>query len=142
MGTRGPIPKRSEERVRRNKSDIEIDKIEVSGPVEAPDLGFTPRSDIATELWESVKASGYTAYYEPSDWQVLRFVILNLDNYAANLEAGKPASSKMLAELMAAFSTLLLTEGDRRRLRIEVSRDTNKPSASITDISDYREMFS
>lgn len=141
MGARGPVPKRSEERVRRNKDDIDIDRLEVEGVVEVPDLGFQPASQIAADIWESVQQSGYIAYYEPSDWQVLRFVLLNLDRYASSLEDGKPASSNMLAELMSALTSLLLTEGDRRRLRIEVARAGKANLAPVTDISDYREMF-
>ena len=36
--TKGPIPKRSEERIRRNKPEVEITKIETEGTVPVPPL--------------------------------------------------------------------------------------------------------
>src|SRR5690554_1755318 len=41
MGTRGPIPKRSEQRIRRNKDEgSAVEKITAIGRVEAPPLDF------------------------------------------------------------------------------------------------------
>jgi hypothetical protein len=40
MGARGPVPKRSDQRVRRNKDDggLEVEKLAAVGPIEIPDL--------------------------------------------------------------------------------------------------------
>ncbi|WP_168699346.1 phage terminase small subunit [Gordonia paraffinivorans] len=66
MGTRGPIGKRDDERVRRNKPDQETQTISVIGTVQIPELGdvsFTiepDADDIAQQPTNtSVDASGH-----------------------------------------------------------------------------------
>lgn len=69
MGTRGPVPKRTESRQRRNVSDVDVKRADgaedVSQP--SPDPDWHP---IATRLWESLGRSGQSRFYEPSDWAV------------------------------------------------------------------------
>ena len=84
MGVKGPIPKRSTEghritQARKFEHGVEpvnviADKVE---PPE-PDPGWHP---IAAKLWESVKQSTFTRYYEPSDWIVLYSACDDLSNY-------------------------------------------------------------
>lgn len=48
---------------------------------------------------------------------------------------GEKPSAVMFAAINTALSNLLVTEGDRRRVRIEVERDGQE--ADITDIATY-----
>lgn len=124
----GPVPKRSEERVRRN-TDEPIERVEMTGPVAAPDLGvYTTNGDdvdadsfhpIAQDLYDSIKESGQAKFLEPSDWQVARVMCHLLSRV---LWSNKP-SSQMVAAVTTMMSNLLLTEGDRRRVRLEVDRN-------------------
>src|ERR1051325_4356255 len=76
MGAHGPIPKRSEERRRRNKDDGPAMIQAPSGaPETLPDL---PEPDplwdpIARDWYLSLRESGQAAFYEPSDWAVARY---------------------------------------------------------------------
>lgn len=133
MGARGPIPKRSDQRVRRNKTGedgLEVTKLEVSGPVKAPklDLGYTPHP-IVQDLWDSLPLSGQTQSYEPSDWQYMRIALYVLDDMLTH----KNISAMKLAEVNKMFSALLIAEGDRRRVKLEVER--NQAEAEVFDFS-------
>lgn len=130
MAGRGPVPKRSSERERRNKPDMEITKIEASGTVDQPELGLADAHPIIVDLWESMGESAQSQYYEPTDWQFARFTL----HFANQLLWNARPSAQMFQGVTSALSDLLLSEGARRRLRMEIER--NKTSAAVVDISE------
>lgn len=113
---RGPVPKRSEDRVRR-AADLHTDRVPAGAdePVEAPPLreGLHP---LAVEWYESLARSGQSRFYEPSDWAAAMVLAEAIDQY------GRRPQSTMLANILTGFQTLLVTEGDRRRMRLELIR--------------------
>lgn len=129
MAQYGPVPKRSEERIRRNKPDIEITKIEAVGDVVQPELGFPDPHPIIVDFWESIGESGQTKYYEPSDWQFARFTLHFADQL---LKSGRP-SAQLLQGVNSALADLLVSEGSRRRVRMEVERQ--KATADVVDLA-------
>jgi len=145
MGERGPIGKRSEARRRRNKTDSsgnpnEPDSL-IYDPDELEDRVDAPDPDpnwhvLALMLYERVKGSAVSLLYEPSDWGVL---FVALDQLSRNLQpqpivvqsgprAGEvvmvdvPMNGATFGALNKVFASLMLTEGDRRRLKLEVER--------------------
>lgn len=162
MGTRGPVPKRSSERRRRNKTN-EVEKVKVEPKAKpakkkAPPKTTTPTnqfvdaegkvlkpaakktwSPIARDWYESLAESGQAEFYEPSDWAAAQLVA---EAMSKMLRHGKrPLSSQMFAAVWAAMTDLLTTEGARRRARIEIERqgaDDEKP-AEVTALDDYRQ---
>ena len=68
MGERGPVPKRSEQRIRRNKDYPEITKAEAGGHFPAPFEPDEAWHPIALEFWGSLQHSGQARFYEQSDW--------------------------------------------------------------------------
>lgn len=92
MGDRGPIPKRSEERRRRNSPDRPVDRVAIGGDADdlfgddLPDERVEHRHEvdtlptvvhvpadadwhpIAVQLYESLEQSGQSMFFEPSDW--------------------------------------------------------------------------
>jgi hypothetical protein len=139
-GTRGPVPKRSTERRRRNAaSQVEVVKIEGLGKVPVPDPDPTWHP-IALDWYRSLAESGQSQFYEPSDWQAARYVAEVLSR---NLKQGRKFSSVLFASVWAAMGDLLTTEADRRRVRMEIERgDDNEGEqqpAGVTAIAGYRE---
>lgn len=130
MGTRGPVPKRSEELIRRNAPEVPITKIEATGDVEIPDLDFDDPHPIIQDLWDSMGESAQSQFYEPSDWQFARYVFHFADGM---LKSSRP-SAQMFAGVSSAMTDLLLSEGSRRRVRMEVER--NKAKADVVDIAE------
>lgn len=140
MGAHGPIPKRSEERRRRNKDDgPELVQAPAGPPEDLPDLPEPDPDwhDIAVDWYLSLRESGQAAFYQPSDWAMARYAA---ELMSRGLKSDRPPNGQYVAALNSVMASLLTTEGDRRRARIELER---KPSAaavpaSVTAIADYR----
>ena len=142
MGAHGPIPKRSEERRRRNKGDgPELIQAPAGGPEDLPDL---PEPDplwhpIAADWYLSLQQSGQAAFYEPSDWAVARYAA---DLMSKVLLSERGPNGQLVAALNSVMSSLLTTEGDRRRARMELER--KKPAgpqlASVSPLDSYRDI--
>lgn len=133
MGVKGPIPKRSTEghritQARKFEHGVEpVNVIAEKVEPPEPDPNWHP---IAAKLWESVKQSTFTRYYEPSDWIVLYSACDDLSNYKKQ----ERRSPTMLAAVNTMLTSLLLTEGDRRRVQIEINRidESEAESAGVT----------
>jgi hypothetical protein len=128
----GPVPKRSDERRRRNKSpEGEITKPPAGAPFTPPEADdfWHP---IAQEWFVSLGLSGQSALYQVSDWATARYVA---EAMSRNLQAGR-FSAQLFAAVMGATTSLLATEGDRRRLRVELQRsvavDRDEEAADAT----------
>lgn len=133
MGAHGPIPKRAEDRRRRNKVDTDTVKMVGAVPVPPAHDDWHP---IALHWYESLAKSGQAKYYEPSDWAAANLVAHQV---SAMLFAGRP-SPTMFAAVWTAMGDLLTTEGERRRARMEVARETGTPApklASVTPIDRF-----
>ena len=117
--TRGPVPKRSDQRRRVNKPEVPVAKGQSAPPesITVPD----PAPDwhpSALRWYESLAKSGQCAWYQPSDWAEAH---VWTELLSQQLEASRP-SAMLLAAWSAASARLLTTEGDRRRVRIELER--------------------
>lgn len=117
-GRSGPIPKRSTERVRRNEDNGPVEHLAVQGEVKVPELGIVGAHPMIVDFWDSLKESGQTKYYEPSDWQFARWTLWFMNDL---IWSEKP-SAVMLQTINSALSDLLVTEGERRRVRLEIDR--------------------
>lgn len=136
MGITGPVGKRDSQRRRRNKPGIETETAEGAPFVIAPE----PKQDwepLALDWYLSLGASGQSVFFEPSDWAVAQIVADTLSRY---LRAGKP-NAVLFSSIMSAMSSLLTTEGDRRRLRIELSKSQEDNEDDNSDFSELYEWF-
>jgi hypothetical protein len=135
MGTTGPIPKRDSERRRRNKPDVPTDAVEVRGavPIPKPDRSWQP---LAREWYQALAESGQSQFYEPSDWAMARYTA----ELMSRMLAADTPNAKLVSTLNTLMSLLLCTEGDRRRVRMEIERDkTPQTPASVVKMNDYRD---
>jgi hypothetical protein len=151
MGARGPIGKRSTERVRRNK-DAAPRTAKLTGKVTVP----APSKEwhaVPARWYRALKASGQSVYFEPSDWaeayataelwtrELERVRVVTLRT-GEELVVKVPPSAEMMKVIAASMSKLGTTESDRRRMRIEVERQpssgTNPADDGIPVLDDYR----
>lgn len=137
MGARGPVPNRSDDLSRdrdANRGDRpEITKGELLplNEVLAPNPDWEP---IAIELYESLMRSGQSAFYQDSD-MALAWSICDDLSYA---KRSKQRSGQLLQTIYSALSNLLVTEGDRRRVRLELTApDTSDEEATVLTLADY-----
>jgi hypothetical protein len=131
----GPAPKRSSQRRRRNV--VDIDRVELAGTVEAPPLAVEDVHPLAADLYESLKASGQARWYEPSDWARAQLLVWSLSKM---LNTGRP-SAMLLAALQKDMDALLVSEAERRRVRMEIERgapDDSAERAKVAQMEAYR----
>jgi len=109
-------------------------------PVDLPEL---PEADplwhpIAADWYLSLRESGQAAFYQPSDWAVARYVA---ELMSRGLSSERPPNGQYVAALNSAMSSLLTTEGDRRRARMELERKKSGPKlASVRPMDAYRDL--
>jgi len=132
----GPVPKRSSQRRRQNR--VQTDRVEVAEKVVVPELGIDDPHPIARDFYESLRLSGQAQWYEPSDWQRARVFTQLLSD---QLYTGRP-SSMMYQALQRDMDALLVSEGERRRVRMEIERlpvDTSVEDAKVAQMARYRQ---
>jgi hypothetical protein len=119
-----------------------ITKAPSGPPIDLPEL---PEPDqlwhpIAADWYLSLRESGQAAFYQPSDWAVARYAA---DLMSRVLLSERGPNGQLVAALNSVMASLLTTEGDRRRARMELER--RKPpavaSSNVTALDDYRSAF-
>lgn len=154
MGTRGPVPKRSTQRRRTNEPDIPITTIETpagADPIIAPDSDQTWHP-VARCWYESLVVSGQSEFYQPSDWATAVLVAESMSRdlspqFVGFTESGEvihesiPLKGASLGAYLRAMSVLMVTEGDRRRVSLELAAhtpkadpDAERAAGTVTDI--------
>ncbi|WP_406192387.1 hypothetical protein OH733_05380 [Streptomyces griseus] len=82
-----------------------------------------------------MKTSGQADFYQNSDWAFAYSLCEDLSHYKSS---GK-RSGQMLQTIYSSFERLLVAEGDRRRVRIELTEPApEQDSAAVVAIADYK----
>lgn len=138
----GPVPKRSSERRRRNKEGGEITKLKVSNPTYDQPKPDNLWHKLAKNWYLSLAESGQAHYYSPSDWQHAYLVadILSRELDAAD-EKGKALRAVMLQTIFTEMGNLLTTEGQRRRLRLELERADREDKKAKGEVVSLMEQY-
>lgn len=113
----GPIPKRSEERTRRNKENeagIEVKKGEATTTT-WPHAGVDWEKPIK-DFYYGLKKSGMSNFYQQAEIQWAWIACDELNGYRQN----GGGAMKLQAVLSMFSQGLGVTEGDRRRMQIEL----------------------
>lgn len=132
-GSGGPPPKRDAQRRRRNAPTVPTVTASSDGTVRGYDLEGD-HSPLAFRFWVALRQSGQTQFFEPSDWFTAELVVAAIDQFVAT------PSAALLASIQSLMTSLLVTEGDRRRLRVELERTAPEatPDAAVTALDDFR----
>jgi hypothetical protein len=144
MGARGPVPNRSGD-LSRDRDVNRSDRAPLSKGKSRP--ATIPAADptwhpIALMLWNAAIESGQTDFYESSDYALLYSLCEDLSTYK------KPSIDKdgneyvkrngqILATIYSALGDLLISEGQRRRLRLELE-DEVEEDAEVIDINERK----
>lgn len=143
MGERGPVPKRKDAlNGHRSKDELwgdTVTRAPGAAKVRAPaaDRDWHP---IAKKLWAALKKSGQAQFYEPSDWAVAYSLMDDLTYY----KNSSKRSGQMLTAIYSAMTSLLMTEGDRRRVALELQRRDERPpeASNVEDMQAWKERLS
>jgi hypothetical protein len=139
VGIKGPIPKRSDQR--HGHRTVEVEKVKAAprrGAAYVAPLAAGEWHPLAKRWWQGLRRSDQAVqYYQPSDWE---HAYAWTQMWSEQLESGRP-SAMFLATWDSAMGRLLVTEGDRRRVRIELERAGKgdpDAEAAVADIKDWR----
>lgn len=144
----GPVRKRESE-LARPRARRGGDEPEVSHGILRPVIWPEPDPawhEIAKMVWHAAQDSGQADFYQQSDIAYLYNVCEELSTYKTSSqwidkESGEirtKRSGQMFQSIMSAMTSLLLTEGDRRRVRIELQKPPEvKPDLKVVAMSDY-----
>ncbi len=136
MGVRGPVPKRADQRRRRNTEGGTITTGPAAGNVTVPPAS-RDWHPAAKRWYRALRDSGQSQFYEPSDWAEAWVAAQVLSEM---LSADK-LSAMLFAAWQGATARLLVTEGDRRRVRIELERGSQEDpdeKAGVTEMDKWR----
>lgn len=138
MGVRGPMPKRAED-IKGHRSAERLrghDVTPIPSDPATPFIAKQPRQDPewskhAKMIWKALRDSTYAKAYRKTDWAIAYNTMQTLTVY----EGMDKRSGELLAGIATQFDELLLTEGARRRLKVETpKRDTPlKPPPASRD---------
>lgn len=135
MGERGPVPKRSEDRKRRNAPAVALTQVDGAPKVTIPNES-REWHPVAKRMWKALKESGQSRFYESSDWAFAYSLMEDLSFYKSS---GK-RSGQMLSAILDGLAKLLVTEGDRRRVGIELARPSSEEleSAGVVEMREWQ----
>ena len=133
-----PLPKRSEDRRRRNAVEVDRAPAARRSPIPSGDRSWHP---VARRWYAALRRSGQAAFYEPSDWAHATYIAEGMSRCLS----AERMSGQLFSSVDSASVRLLVTEGDRRRLRLELQRadagDADE-DAAVADIAAYRDRLS
>jgi len=137
--TRGPVPKRESQRRRRN-TPAAGEPVEAASPVAVipePDEGW---HDIARRWFDSLRSSGQSQFYTSGDWMTAYVVA---ESMSRAFKSPEPIPGSTMASWRSMMATLLVTEGDRRRVALEltVKKPEGEAAPDVARIADYRSRF-
>lgn len=153
MGERGPVPKRESQRRRTNKPERPTVHAVTTPSVTVPDAdpNWHP---VALRWFESLAQSGQAAFYTASDWATAFVVAESMSRELkpqplvvgrgedATVEmVSMPPKGASLAAWLKAMSSLMVTEGDRRRAGLELDRAVGGEEATgdVSELDEYRQ---
>lgn len=148
MGSRGPIPDRESNLARSRERKGSDEQAAKRGQLQPIAIDWQPDpewSEFVTQCWEAASASGMADFYQDTDYAELWFICQELDRYTAqkvNTKTGElyyKQSPEMVKALLTGLSNLGFTEGDRRRIRIELDApEVEQASASVVALQLYQ----
>lgn len=150
----GPPPKRTDQRRRANRPVTPVEIAEGASVVKPPPTNGKWHP-VAKRWFQSLRDSGQAKFYEPSDWATAYLIAEAMSRElqpqpVGTTEDGKvvmaslPPKGASLSAWLRAMTSLMVTEGDRRRLRLELQRpdDGDEEATSVSELDEYRRRLS
>lgn len=137
-----PIPKPKDQLADQRPSRTEgLTQLEVTNPTYDAPPANPDWHWIAADWYSALVDSAQSHFYQPSDWATAVILAESLSKEfkrADDPESKKGLSPMMLQVFMAEAGNLLTTEGQRRRLRLELikAEKSNDDSAEVLSIMD------
>lgn len=153
MGARGPAPKRKSQRL-GHISQAERQSATKAPAAKAKPMLANPKWHPVAKRWfNSLKSSGQSQFYTDSDWGTAYVlaesmsrelrpqpIVVGQGEHATIEFHELPPKGASLAAWLKGMTALLVTEGDRRRVSLELQQPTpsGEGSGSVSWIDDAR----
>jgi hypothetical protein len=140
------IPKRESELARpRSRKGGEVKPV-TRGTLKPVTIPNAPRDwhPIARRMWDSLKTSGQTEFFQDSDWAFAYSLCDDLSVYkkphvTRDGEEYIKRSPEMLKAILGGLERLMFTEVDRRKVRIELHEpEPEQDDAIVLAIAEYQ----
>jgi hypothetical protein len=152
MGERGPPPKRADKRRRHTKKEDKPKSVPAQGAVKPP-AANKDWHPVAKRWFQSLKDSGQSVYYEPSDWAMAYVLAENMSRELKPRqieidgelhEFVAPIKGASMAAYLKGMTALLVSEADRRRAGLELTRkpepsDEDQEQATVVNLDAVRQ---
>lgn len=143
MGARGPMPQNRAELLGHRSKDVlegkDITKLQGGlgeYKIPEPDENWHPA---ARMIWDACRNSRVCQQvYQPTDWAVLWFTC---DDASFFKDPDGKRSAMFGSMVYSSFASLLLTEGDRRRAKIEILNEGPKVDENKAAEDFYSNIF-
>lgn len=139
----GPPPNRSNDHSRERDAErravgiTKAESIPCEIPEANPEWGKSPRM-----IWDAVLVSGQNVFYQASDWAVLWVLMEQLDIAMIDAREKGKLPAMLLQTVYSQLSSLGLTEGERRRMRIELETEiADEGAAEAEFIAEMKSML-
>ena len=137
---RGPVPKRSDQRRRRNKPEAAAPAVVVAmgQQVMKPPTEDRAWHPYAKDWFRALKRSGQSQFYQESDWRESKLVAWLITQ---ELSSPTGARAGMMDVIFSRADALMTTEGARRRLRVELTTPKivdEAKEATVSIMEQYR----
>lgn len=148
MGQRGPVGKRSDQRHgHRSEAENAVDR--APGTDAKPPPAKRDWHPIARSWYRSLTKSGQRRFYEPSDWATAVLIAESISRDLSPQVVGItekgdvvrdtiPLKGASLNAYLKAMSSLLVTEGDRRRMKVELDKTGSEEAADVSWLDEAR----
>lgn len=137
----GPVPNRSEDLSRERDANRSNRPPLKKGEMRKVNIPNAPRDwhPTSRRLWESLKTSGQSDFFQNSDWAFAYSVLEDFSYQKKAQSDGKRMSAETVKTLYGALDKLLMTEAERRRARIELEEpDSGGDSAGAVAVKNYK----
>lgn len=137
MGARGPVPNREADLARPRSRKGSDQQPVTKGQMRSVRWKQADPEwhQIAKDVYNGCKNSGQADFYQQSDIALLYSLCDDLSYY----KSSSKRSGQMLQSIYSAMERLLVAEGDRRRVRIELhAPEQQTESAAVLAIADYK----
>lgn len=149
MGTRGPAPKRKSQRL-GHISKAEREKVTKAAVAsKALPMRSNPKWHAVAKRWfDSLRTSGQSQFYTDSDWATAYVIAESMSrelkpqpvtighgDTAETIMVEMPPKGASLAAWLKGMTSLLVTEGDRRRVSLELQQPKPADAEGGGDVS-------
>ena len=107
--------------------------LEAEIPEADPDWG-----KVANTIWDSFHNSGQVEFWQETDWALAYWVCVQVDRHDKN--PNMRGAAQNMTTILQALTSLMMTEAERRRARIELERpkpqEVPEHLAAVADLKD------